>query len=1236
VGSGAICAGYRPYGCTGNAVGYVYRISDSLNVEWGVEVGSASQILGIDISGDNFIASGIDQSGTYGLAAYVYNAGYIYDPVFVATDTSIPTKFFGGASSVIHYFAGTSYASGNNQCVLYGVSSYFGKVYSQEFGGAGDDGCTAVKVDSNENLYIVGWTNSIGYGNYDGYVIKTNSDGLLIWEKTFGGAGIDKFEKIIKTSDGRFALGGTSSSVKGSVVFWVMLINTNGDYQAGYHDDVRSTLSDVLEQLVEAAPDLYTYSGTRPYSGSDDDMYCKSVTVVCGFGYYVDPVNGCTQCPAGTYQPGTLQQTCLPCEIGTFSFAGAISCTTCPPGARCLGNSNYELCPPGEYQSNTGQSTCNPCQPGTYATNSGSNTCSSCNAGTYQDENSATTCKACSAGQSSNSNAISCFNCAAGSYSTAGGLCTPCPAGKFSTSEASSSCEDCPIGSSSVQGSTQCTQCNPGTYAPSLATPSCIPCLEGKYQNAVGADTCLDCPIGTATASTGTQTCSACSPGYYAPNEGSTTCIPCEYGKYQPESGKGTCETCPAGKYTGGNAKTDCLTCNAGSWSAAGSNTCTPCELGYHQPDPGMDTCIICSPGTVAGSIGMATCSQCNYGYYQPDSGKTNCLVCDAGKFASSLGSTTCEPCPVGYVSGSGAKTCTACNPGQYQDQTGQSSCKFCIAGEYQPDSGKDSCIQCPIGKFQYYPGSSSCNQCSPGSHQDQLGQTGCKPCEIGYYQDLYEQEFCLPCPKGSVQPSMGFSYCFTCSSGYYQNETAKTQCIPCEVGKYQPDQGKDTCIACPLGKWQDLTGQNYCKVCPMGSIASTEGSTQCTQCPVGYFASDTGLSECTPCPAGTYQPEPGKSSCIQCPFGQYQNETAQTKCNICEPGTFAGFLGTSVCSKCSPGFYQPQQESSSCIPCALHWNQTVEGSTYCLPCPEGLYTIGTGNPECLSCPSGFSFNHAQQICLYKGLFTSIEVFKSTAMYTECFNSNMQAVKPFKLTCRTAYHEYCCTGSTRIPNVSCNTALELLGEGDTLKDKYCSACPLMNQTACPQDGLCWNDTTWNSNTVTPYPQEFSKACLDAVNPYCWPKLIENLQDPECMSFSSLCGAKVVNTTYAPKGDKFVIKFDKDIMKVLPDCKSIFNATTTPEVNTGLISCIRASNTTIEVDISRLARPIFNYTLANGVLRDGCGYTIPDTLQRIYLSNETMKESSLSARYEDKCVNLEINATLVVFLHRMNM
>lgn len=115
--------------------------------------------------------------------------------------------------------------------------------WQQCFGGSMLDG--AYDIIAIENGYfIVGGTGSndgditFSYGNGDGWLIKTDSNGNLIWEKTYGGSDSEGFSRIIPASDNTFYLLGLSFSSDGDISYdpypdspdyWIVKIDSSGN-----------------------------------------------------------------------------------------------------------------------------------------------------------------------------------------------------------------------------------------------------------------------------------------------------------------------------------------------------------------------------------------------------------------------------------------------------------------------------------------------------------------------------------------------------------------------------------------------------------------------------------------------------------------------------------------------------------------------------------------------------------------------------------------------------------------------------------------------------------------------------------------------------------------------------------------------------------------------------------------------------------------------------------------------
>jgi len=76
---------------------------------------------------------------------------------------------------------------------------------------------------------IVGRTNSQGLGDYDGWIVKTDSLGTLQWEQTYGTSGFDMFSGAVELDDG-YMLGGRIGAY-GDASGWLVRTDSSGNIQ---------------------------------------------------------------------------------------------------------------------------------------------------------------------------------------------------------------------------------------------------------------------------------------------------------------------------------------------------------------------------------------------------------------------------------------------------------------------------------------------------------------------------------------------------------------------------------------------------------------------------------------------------------------------------------------------------------------------------------------------------------------------------------------------------------------------------------------------------------------------------------------------------------------------------------------------------------------------------------------------------------------------------------------------
>jgi type IX secretion system substrate protein len=81
--------------------------------------------------------------------------------------------------------------------------------FQKTYGGTGDDMGYSVQQTTDGGYIIAGSTDSYGAGDYDIYLIRTDSIGDTLWTRTFGGSGADFSWCTQQTLDGGFIISGS-------------------------------------------------------------------------------------------------------------------------------------------------------------------------------------------------------------------------------------------------------------------------------------------------------------------------------------------------------------------------------------------------------------------------------------------------------------------------------------------------------------------------------------------------------------------------------------------------------------------------------------------------------------------------------------------------------------------------------------------------------------------------------------------------------------------------------------------------------------------------------------------------------------------------------------------------------------------------------------------------------------------------------------------------------------------
>jgi len=120
--------------------------------------------------------------------------------------------------------------------------------WNQSYGGYGEDTCYALIQTVDGGYALAGSTMNYGAGGHGMWLVKTDVSGNVEWNKTYGISDWDKAYSLIETSDGGYALAGeTYRNYLGNFLLVKTDANGNMEWNRTYGGDSREIAYSVVE-----------------------------------------------------------------------------------------------------------------------------------------------------------------------------------------------------------------------------------------------------------------------------------------------------------------------------------------------------------------------------------------------------------------------------------------------------------------------------------------------------------------------------------------------------------------------------------------------------------------------------------------------------------------------------------------------------------------------------------------------------------------------------------------------------------------------------------------------------------------------------------------------------------------------------------------------------------------------------------------------------------------------------
>lgn len=196
---------------------------------------------------------------------------------------SIWSRIWGGSAEDVGYFvketkdggfivtgSTKSYSIGEELLWLLKTDGNGNLSWERTFGGfvssSGDGGWSADETDDGGYI-ITGYTQSQGNGRKDLWLLKTDGQGRKVWDRTFGGRDDDVGMSVLQSRDGGYIVAGrTASFIRGGDDIWLLKTDPMGEEQ--WNKTFGGDRDDAGFQVVELS-DSYAIVG-RTESGSEE------------------------------------------------------------------------------------------------------------------------------------------------------------------------------------------------------------------------------------------------------------------------------------------------------------------------------------------------------------------------------------------------------------------------------------------------------------------------------------------------------------------------------------------------------------------------------------------------------------------------------------------------------------------------------------------------------------------------------------------------------------------------------------------------------------------------------------------------------------------------------------------------------------------------------------------------------------------------------------------------------
>ncbi|MFX0167863.1 MAG: hypothetical protein ACFE89_00785 [Candidatus Hodarchaeota archaeon] len=160
-----------------------------------------------------------------------------------------------------------SWGEGETDAIIIRTDADGNELWNQTYGSEGSDGALAIIECSNGGFAFTGYTRNGTLGRHNLWFVRTDADGNVLWERIYGGVDNDQGFALIEVSNGGFAVAGITRSF-GSVdpltqirTFDIWLLRTDPQGIMLWNRTYGGTADDISHSLLEVPEGGFAISG---------------------------------------------------------------------------------------------------------------------------------------------------------------------------------------------------------------------------------------------------------------------------------------------------------------------------------------------------------------------------------------------------------------------------------------------------------------------------------------------------------------------------------------------------------------------------------------------------------------------------------------------------------------------------------------------------------------------------------------------------------------------------------------------------------------------------------------------------------------------------------------------------------------------------------------------------------------------------------------------------------------